>query len=57
MATKHTVQFDDEQMQQYSDGKELPADENFEQRYYIIQWNGFGMGTTKKVDNYWKNKM
>lgn len=56
-ATKRVIEFTDEQMQEYSLGKLVPAPVECEWGYRIIKRRGKGMSVTKKVGEDWKNKM
>jgi len=62
LATKHVVHVSADQMQQYSEWKNIPLEELIlpkihpENRYLILQWEWYGMSIGKIVDDVVKNK-
>jgi NOL1/NOP2/fmu family ribosome biogenesis protein len=55
-ATRHVLEWNDEQMQEYVLWKNLPANEKPWIPYKMVTWRGYGMTTTKWVNGEWKNK-
>jgi NOL1/NOP2/fmu family ribosome biogenesis protein len=55
-ATRHVMEWNDEDIQAYVLGKLLPADHKPSIPYQMITWRGYGMSVTKWVEGDWKNK-